>query len=210
MFMKHLQTAVLGCIAVLAISLIPHIVENVYALLFAGVLLLVVIWIAHKVGEHFHHGHTHEGDSDLDTSIGITLIAVNILHPMVDGFALSGTYLTQGKYIFVSVLAGIAIHEIFRQSALIVIFRQFGFKGWKVILPALGGMAFGWLFGTLGRHLPQSLEPYIDAVTFNAYAFIVAEQLFAHKGDYKKRGFLYALVFGIVIAGIFITFFKAH
>lgn len=208
--MKYIQTAVIGCIAVLAISLIPHIIESITATVLGILLFLLVLWMAKKVGEHFHHGHTHEGDSGLDTSIGVTLIAVNILHPMVDGFALSGTYLTQGKYLFVSVLIGIVVHEIFRQSALVVIFRQFGFKAWKVVLPALGGMAFGWLFGTLGRHLPQNLEPYIDAVTFNAYAFIVAEQLFAHKEDCKKRTFLYTFIIGVVVALVFTTLFKAH
>lgn len=208
--MKYLQKAVVGCILILALSLIPHIVENVRVSIFAVIVLVGVIFVAHKVGEHFHHGHTHEGDSELDTSIGITLVVVNILHPMVDGFALYGTYALQSRYIFISVLIGIVVHEIFRQSALIVVFRQFGFAAWKVVLPALAGMALGAVLGKIGGHLPSSVEPYIDALTFNAYMFIVAEQLFAHKEGCKKRSFIYAFISGIVIALIFITFFKAH
>jgi zinc transporter ZupT len=208
--MKYLQNAVIGCIFILALSLAPHILENVSASIFALVVLVGVIFVARKVGEHFHHGHTHEGDSELDTSIGITLVVVNILHPMVDGFALYGTYALQGHYIFISVLVGIVVHEIFRQSALILIFRQFGFSAWKVVLPALTGMALGVVLGRIGGHLPPSVEPYIDALTFNAYMFIVAEQLFAHKEGCKKRSFIYAFIVGIVIALIFITFFKAH
>ena len=208
--MKYIQTFVIGAIAVLALSLIPHIFESVFASIFTLVLFFVVLWLAQKVGEHFHHSHTHEGDSNLDASIGVTLIVVNILHPLVDGFALYSTYSSQGKYLFISVFVGVIIHEIFRQSALVVVFRQFGFRAWKVILPAFVGMTFGWLLGVVGGTLPEVLEPYIDALTFGAYIFIVVEHLFAHKEVFKEKKHIFWLVLGIVIATIFITFFKVH
>ncbi len=208
--MKYIQTFFIGAIAVLAISLIPHIFESVYASIFALALFFIVLWLAHKVGEHFHHGHTHEGDSSLDASIGITLITVNILHPLVDGFALYSTYSLQNRYLFFSVLVGVVIHEIFRQSALAVIFKEFGFRAWKVILPAFVGMTFGWLLGVVGGNLPEVLEPYIDSLTFGAYVFIVAEHLFAHKEVFKEKKHIYWLILGIILATIFIMFFKAH
>lgn len=208
--MKYIQTFVIGAIAVLAISLIPHIFESIPASIFAIALLFIVLWLAYKVGEHFHHGHTHEGDSNLDASIGVTLIVVNILHPLVDGFALYSTYSLQGKYLFISILVGVIVHEIFRQSALVIVFKQFGFRAWKVILPAFAGMTFGWLLGVVGGTLPEALEPYIDVLTFGAYVFIVAEHLFAHKEAIKEKKHIYWLVLGIVLATIFITFFSAH
>ncbi len=208
--MKYLQTAVIGCIAVLALSLIPHIIENTGAIFFGLILFPIVLWIAHKVGEHFHHGHTHQGDSQLDNSIGATLIVVNIFHPLVDGFALYGTYMIGNKYFFISVLFGVIIHEIFRQSALVIVFKEFGFKAWKVILPAFAGMAFGWLLGVVGGVLPTKLEPYIDVLTFCAYAFIVAEHLFAHREVLKKKSLFLTLLGGIAIAVVFVILFKGH
>jgi zinc transporter ZupT len=208
--MKYLQTAVIGCIAVLAISLLPHIIENRLATLFGIVFFVFVLWIAHKVGEHFHHGHTHEGDSELDKSIGATLIIVNVFHPLVDGFALYGTYASGNKYIFASVFVGVILHEIFRQSALVLVFREFGFKSWKVILPAFTGLSFGWLLGVVGGVLPSAIEPYIDVLTFCAYSFIVSEHIFAHKEVLKKRSLLLTLLAGILVALVFVTLFKAH
>lgn len=208
--MKYLQTFVIGCIFVLAISLVPHIAENNWATVFALLLLTTVVWFAYKVGEHFHHGHTHEGDSSLDSSIGFSLIGVNILHPMVDGFALYGTYTSESKYLFLSILIGVVIHEVFRQSALIVVFKEFGFRAWNVVLLAFTGMTFGWLIGVIGGNLPVVLEPYIDALTFGAYAFIVFEYLFAHQETFKNRKLIYSLFFGILVAIIFITLFRAH
>ncbi len=208
--MKYLQSAVVGCILVLAISLIPHIIENKVATIFGLALFAFVLWLAHKVGEHFHHGHTHEGDSELDNSIGATLVMVNIFHPLVDGFALYGTYSNGNMYIFVSVLVGVVVHEIFRQSALLLIFREFGFKSWKVVLPAVAGLCFGWLLGVVGGVLPPALEPYIDVLTFCAYAFIVAEHIFAHKEILKKKSLFLTLCAGVVVAVVFVMFFKGH
>ena len=208
--MKYLQTVVIGCVLVLAVSLIPHISESLKASIFGVFILILVLWLAKKVADHFCFEHTHEGDSQVDKSIGATLFTVNILHPLVDGFALYATYISHNNYLFISILVGIVIHEIFRQSALVIIFRQFGFAAWKVILPAFGGMAFGWLLGNVGGSLPSGLEPYIDAITFGAYIFIVAEYLFAHKEIFKSKKALYWLLFGVLVASIFITFFKAH
>lgn len=208
--MKYLQAAVIGIIAVLAFSLVPHILENKGALISGLVLLSLVLWIAHKVGEHFHHGHTHAGDSRLDNSIGATLIVVNIFHPLVDGFALYGTYMLGNNYLFISILLGVVVHEIFRQSALVVVFKEFGFKTWKVVLPAFAGMAFGWLLGLVGGELPENLEPYIDVLTFCAYTFIVAEHLFAHKEVLKKKSSILALCLGVVIAVVFVVLFRGH
>ncbi len=210
MYMKYLQTAVIGCIAVLAISLLPHIIENRLATFFGIVLFIFVLWIARKVGEHFHYGHTHEGDSELDNSIGATLVMVNIFHPLIDGFALYGTYASGNKYLFASVFVGVIVHEIFRQSALVLVFREFGFKAWKVVLPAFAGMSFGWLLGVVGGVLPSAIEPYIDVLTFGAYVFIVAEHLFAHKEILKNKKELLMLFFGILVSLIFILFFKPH
>ncbi len=210
MYMKYLQTAVIGCIAVLAISLLPHIIENRLATFFGIVLFIFVLWIARKVGEHFHYGHTHEGDSELDNSIGATLVMVNIFHPLIDGFALYGTYASGNKYLFASVFVGVIVHEIFRQSALVLVFREFGFKSWKVILPAFAGMSFGWLLGVVGGVLPSTVEPYIDVLTFSAYTFIVAEHVFAHKEVFKKRNLFLTLCTGIVIATLFVLLFKGH
>ena len=207
--MNYIQTIVIGCIAVLAGSLVPHITESISATVFAGALLLFIIWIARKVGQHFSHGHTHDGDSSLDSSIGVTLFVVNVLHPLVDGFALYQTYINQSRYLFFSVLVGIALHELFRQSALIVVFRQFGFAGWKVVLPALAGIGFGAFLGMMGGNLSPTLEPYIDALTFGAYVFIVAEHLFAHKEVFKKRNLVFALIAGVAVATIFVAFFNS-
>lgn len=208
--MKYLQTFVIGCIAVLAISLTPHISTSTWASVFAAVLVVVVVWGAKKVANHFCFEHTHAGDSEVDTSIGATLVAVNILHPLVDGIALYGTYRSGNTYLFISLLVGIVVHEIFRQSALVIVFRQFGFMAWKVIVPAIAGMGFGWFLGGLGGELPAGLEPYIDALTFGAYTFIVAEYVFAHKEIVKKRTSVFALIAGIVIAVIFTIFFEVH
>lgn len=188
----------------------PHIVESIYATLFAIVLLFIIVFFARKVGEHFHHRHTHEGDSNLDSSIGFSLITANILHPLVDGFALYSIYSLQGSYLFISVFVGILIHEIFRQSALVVVFKEFGFQPWKVILPAIVGMAFGWLIGVIGGNLPDGLEPYIDTLTFGAYTFIVAEYFFAHKDTFKNRRLIYFLFLGILMTLIFVNIFRAH
>jgi zinc transporter ZupT len=207
---KYIQTFFIGAIAVLAVSLIPHIFESVAASVFSLILLFIVLLLARKVGDHFHHGHTHEGDSNLDASIGVTLVVVNILHPLVDGFALYSTYSSQSRYLFASVLVGVVIHEIFRQSALAVVFKEFGFRAWKVVLPAIVGMTFGWLLGVVGGTLPEALKPYIDTLTFGAYVFIVSEHLFAHREVLKEKKHVYWLIFGIVLATIFITFFKAH
>ncbi len=129
---------------------------------------------------------------------------------MVDGFALYATYASGNKYFFTSVLIGIVVHEIFRQSALVVVFKEFGFRAWKVVLPAFAGMTFGWLLGVVGGKLPAGLEPYIDALTFGAYVFIVAEHLFAHKEVVKEKKHIYWLVAGVMLAFIFISFFRAH
>lgn len=208
--MKYLQTIVIGALCILAGSLIPHIFESIPATFFAGVLFAFVWWGAKKVGKHFCFDHTHEGDSELDRSIIVTLFMVNMLHPLVDGFALYGTYSSQNRYLFTSVLVGVLVHEIFRQSALTVVFRQFGFSAWKVVLPAFSGMAFGWLLGVLGGNLPESIEPYIDAVTFAAYAFIILEHFFAHPKLLKNKAHKIALIAGLLIAAIFILFFSTH
>ncbi len=209
--MKYLQTFVIGAIAVLALSLAPHIAESTGASVLGVFLFIFVIWAAKIVADHFSFHHTHDGDSEVDTSISATLFTVNILHPMVDGFALYGAYLALGStYLFTSVLVGIVVHELFRQSALIVVFREFGFKAWKVIVPALGGMALGGILGIFGGTLPSWLEPYIDMITFGAYVFIVAEHLFAHKEVMKKKSLIAALTAGVILASVFIVFFKAH
>lgn len=208
--MKYIQTFVIGCIAVLGISLMPHILENIVTAIFAVTLLIFVLWSSKKVADHYTHEHTHDGDSKVDKSIGATLFTANVLHPLVDGFALYGVYMIGNKYVFSSVLVGIIIHEIFRQSALVVVFRGFGFKAWKVVLPAISGIAIGWLIGVIGGELPEGLEPYIDALTFGAYTFIVAEHLFAHEEVLKKRSHIFWLVLGLVAATVFIFFFKGH
>lgn len=209
--MKYIQTFVIGCILVLAISLIPHIAESRNASILGVLFLIFVLWGAKVVAEHFSFHHTHEGDSDVDKSISATLFTVNVLHPMVDGFALYGVYSSlNSSVLFTSVLVGIVVHEIFRQSALVVVFRGFGFKARKVILPALFGMALGLFLGMVGGIMPTWIEPYIDVLTFGAYAFIVAEHLFAHKEIFKKRSLIFALILGIGIATVFVTLFKAH
>ncbi len=209
--MKYIQTFVIGCILVLAVSLVPHIIESRRAFIFGFLFFIFIVWGAQKVAHHFSFHHTHEGDSEVDKSISATLLTVNVLHPMVDGFALYGAYVAlHNTYLFTSVLVGITVHEIFRQSALVIVFKEFGFKAWKVILPALGGMALGGLLGVFGGKLPAGLEPYIDALTFGAYTFIVAEHLFAHKEVFKKRNLVFALIAGIVVAFIFVSLFRAH
>ncbi|MEQ1664756.1 MAG: hypothetical protein ABL927_05210, partial [Bdellovibrionales bacterium] len=185
--------------------------ESRGASIFGVLFFIFILWGARKVADHFSFHHTHEGDSEVDKSISATLFTVNILHPMVDGFALYGIYnsLNSGVF-FTSVLVGIVVHEIFRQAALVVVFKGFGFKARKVILPAILGMALGVFLGMVGGVMPSWLEPYIDVLTFGAYTFIVAEHLFAHKEVFKKRNLIFALIAGVLVATIFVAFFKAH
>lgn len=167
------------------------------------------VFLARKTAHHFHGGHTHAGDSPLDVVATVVLFIANIFHPAVDGFSVFETFAQRGTLIGGLFLAGVVLHEVFRQGALIAVFRDMGIRWHWVIATALIGIASGIGMGLLGSHTLHDREALIDVVTVFAYTFIIAEFYSGGHGS-SKRKLTPLVIAGLVIGFLLTHFIKAH
>ncbi|HEY0980438.1 MAG TPA: hypothetical protein VGE18_03465 [Candidatus Paceibacterota bacterium] len=203
------RSLVVGFVAGLLLLIVWELRENATLLLFAVTLMGLAWYLNTKIAHHFHGHHHHSGDSALDAVTPAVLILANILHPAVDGFSFYQTLSNNGAAAALVVGGGIVVHEILRQSALIVAFRFVGIRWHTIVVTALLGITGGIGLGILESTVVEKYESIADLATIFAYAFVISEySIHQHKTSKGKQvAFLLA---GAIIAGVLHFFLSAH
>jgi hypothetical protein len=178
---------------------------GLFGLLIAVLAIAIAVWLAKKTAAHFHGAHTHEGDAAIDFAAPVVLILANTLHPALDGFSWYEVLVQGGAASAAVVGAGIVLHEIFRQGALIGAFKPLGL-GWKIIVgTALVGIALGIAVGYMGSTILARYETVIDISVVFAYSYVIAEFFYSgHFGSASKKWIAIGGIVGLIFAGIFL------
>ena len=169
------KTVVVGFITGLLLLILWELRESV-PLFFLAIVLMGFAWYLNKKIAHHFHGHHHRaGDSAIDAVAPTVLILANILHPAVDGFSFYQTLAHNGVAAAAVVGGGIVVHEILRQSALIVAFRFVGIRWYTIVITAVLGIAGGIGLGIFESGVVERYEAIADLATIFAYAFVISE-----------------------------------
>jgi hypothetical protein len=172
-----------------------------------GVALLLgvlTLYLAKKTAQHFHGGHTHEGDAVVDFAAPAMLLLANILHPALDGFTWHQVLTREGFASAALVGLGIILHEIVRQSALISAFEPYGIKWQGIVFTAAIGILLGVGAAILGSTLLARHEVLVDSTAIASYTFVIGEFFFSGHGTKRSipfmiSGALLGLVFVVLL-----------
>lgn len=204
---KHISTyraLVIGFLVVLTVAIYIELFANPVHFFLGIVCAVLGIWFAQKTVHHFHVEHHHAGDSIVDSVPIITVLLANILHPAVDGLSWYETFTDRGILVGIIFGSSVVLHEIFRQSALIGVFKKMNIKGYVVVVTAMLGTCIGLATGFLNTTFFHRYEYIADFATLFAYGFIIGEYFlgFHHaKKDISKN---VSLMFGILLGIVFI------
>ncbi|MCC6199028.1 hypothetical protein IT401_02345 [Candidatus Nomurabacteria bacterium] len=198
-----------GLITVFVVGILLELVEMPVLFICALAVIVVAILLAKKTAQHFHHEHTHTGDSPLDVVATTVLFLANIFHPAIDGFSAYETFVGQGALAGSLVVAGIILHEAFRQGVLIAAFKDLGIRWQWVLITTFAGMTAGVGLGSLGSWVLHEHEALVDIITVFAYTFIIGEFVIGHRHDRCKDKWWY-IVLGLLLGTALTFFFKVH
>lgn len=98
------------------------------------------------------------------------------------------------------------LHEMFRQAALIGVFKKMGIKGYVVIVTALLGTSIGLATGFLNVTFFHEYEYIADFATLFAYGFVIGEYFIGSHHSKKDVLKNISLVLGILLGIVFIIF----
>lgn len=202
------RAGIAGLLAAFAFFILKELFETPVLFVAAIAAIAIALLLAKKTAKHFHGGHTHAGDSPMDAVAVSVLVLANVLHPAVDGFSLYETFDEKGLVAGWIFLGGVAVHECFRQSALIAAFRDMGMRWYWVVATGVLGIASGVGMGLLGSHALHDHEAVIDILTIFAYAFIIGEFYAADHGIKRQQGWFVML--GLAVGTFLAVFAKAH
>lgn len=206
---ESIRSVITGFLLVLIVSLVREVVETPINIFYTSLIILGAIYLAKKTAHHFHGDHTHTGDSAIDGVAISVLFFANILHPAVDGFSFFETLSREGYATGIILGASIVVHELFRQSAIIVAFRNMGVKWYWVVTTAFGGIILGILGGMYGSNIFERHEIIIDFATLFAYVFIISEFSYSHKESSARTNIIYVII-GAMLAVVLSVFFQGH
>lgn len=206
---KHIYTyraLVIGFLLVLIIGIYVELFTDPVHFFLGLVFLMLGIWFAQKTVHHFHFDHHHAGDSLVDSVPLITLLLANILHPAVDGLSWYETFTGRGALVGIIFGSSIVLHEMFRQAALIGVFKKMGIKGYVVVVTALLGTSIGLATGFLNATFFHQYEYIADFATLFAYGFVIGEYFLGshHKKSETIKNI--SLGLGILLGIAFIVF----
>lgn len=206
---KHIYTyraLVIGFLLVLTIDIYIELFANPVHFFLGLVFLILGIYFAQKTVHHFHFDHHHTGDSIVDSVPLITLLLANILHPAVDGLSWYETFADRGLLVGIIFGSSIVLHEIFRQAALIGVFKKMSIKGYVVIVTAIFGTSIGLATGFLNTTFFHKYEYVADFATLFAYGFVIGEYFLGHHHTKKDTAKNISLIAGILLGFAFIVF----
>ena len=198
-FYTHYSALVIGFIGVLGLHVLWELHEEPLLILLGIAFVALAIYLAKKTAQHFHGHHHHAADSAIDIVAPAVLFLANILHPAVDGFSFYQTLQGSGVVAASIVGAGIVLHEILRQSALVTAFRPMGIRWYVVLVTAVIGIASGIGLGIAESAVVEKYEYIADLATIFAYSFVIAE-FYYHKHEHSITKRSWWIVVGGIIA----------
>jgi hypothetical protein len=209
---KHISTyraLIIGFLLVLTAAIYTELFAHPAHLFFGVVFFALGMLFAQKTVHHFHFDHQHAGDSFVDSVPLITLLLANILHPAVDGLSWYETFTGRGAFVGIIFGSSIVLHEIFRQAALIGVFKKMSIKGYVVVVTAILGTSIGLVTGFLNAAFFHQYEYIADFATLFAYGFVIGEYFIGAHHSKKDTVKNISLVLGILLGVAFIIFTKS-
>ncbi len=201
--LSSIRSIISGILLVFVIQIFIDFVETPILFGVGSITIFLSYILVSKTHKHFTHDHRHLGDSIIDSVPFWIAMVANIFHPAVDGFSFWEVFQNEGVISGIIVGISIVLHEIVRQSGLILALKQYGVS-WIVIVPtALFGVLIGVIGAITHADFFHTYEYVADITALFAYGFIVFDGI--HHKVTKK----WSLPFGVLI-GICLVLFLHH
>ncbi len=169
-----------------------------------AIAVLLAYIVVKKTHVHFTQNHHHQGDSVIDSIPFWVVMIANIFHPAIDGFSFWEVFQNEGLIAGVIVGVGIVLHEIVRQSGLVLVLKQYGIKWFVIVSTALFGILIGVVGAITHADFFHTYEYVAEITALFAYGFIIFD------GIHHKLTKKWPLPFGVLIGICLVLFLQHH